>query len=83
METYIYRVALTATYSDAEFRTANFELDIPSECPFTPREVFTQAYGQTSCYTSSGINDAGKISLRITTIFSGNVTFNVKIILIK
>ena len=81
-ETYIYRVDLTAIYSSSENYTANFKLDIPSECPFTPSEVFTQAHGLAACYTSSAI-DAGKISIRINTVFSGNLTFTVKIMLIK
>ena len=74
---YCFTTVLTGTYNSSTYNTADFELDIPSECHFNPIFVFSQADQIAAMYSASVISD-GKIKIRVTSLLTG--TFSVKFV---
>ena len=81
-EMYFFDTVLTGTYDSSTNYCAEFELDIPSECHFNPRYVFSQANSLASMYTSSIISD-GKIKIRVASMLSGTFSVSFVFMLIK
>lgn len=81
-EMYFFDTVLTGTYDSSTKNCADFELDIPSECHFNPRYVFSQVNSIGSMYTSSVISN-GKIQVRACNSFSGTFSVNFKFMLVE
>lgn len=81
-EMYFFDTVLTGTYDSSTNNCAEFELDIPSECNFNPRYVFSQANNLAAMYTSSIISD-GKIKIRVASMLSGTFSVSFVFMLIK
>lgn len=81
-EMYFFDTVLTGTYDSSTNNCAEFELDIPSECNFNPRYVFSQANRLAAMYTSSIISD-GKIKIRVASMLSGTFSVSFVFMLIK
>lgn len=79
---YCFDKELTGTYSSENLNSVEYEIDIPSECPFIPRYVFSQANYIASMYTSSVISN-GKIQVRVCNSFSGTFSVNFKFMLVE
>ena len=79
---YCFDKDLTGTYLSAGSNTVDYEIDIPSECPFIPRYVFSQTNHLAAMYTASKISN-GKIQVRVCSLLSGTFSVNFKFMLVE